>query len=241
MRKFLFITTLLTASAAIFAQEKIAPSSSEKCSWQELFKAPQRSKKGMILPAKWQVEGTKHGVPVTNCSIVQDRESKRSILRLTCNRSTGGIIVELTDKVDLKKTPILRWCWRVKNYPKGADGRFSAKDDQPLAIYLGMDGILSKRSVAYRWEGVTPKGFEGKVDYAGGLVKVHYITMQNQDSPAGKWITETRNVAEDFKRVYGTIPKKFAISIMGNSQYTRSNTVAEVAFVEFIPETKTKK
>jgi hypothetical protein len=59
--------------------------------------------------------------------------------------------------------------------------------------------------------------------------------MQDNKTKAGEWVTETRNVAEDFKRVYGKIPQKFALSVIGNSQYTQSNTVAELDFVEFIP------
>ena len=59
--------------------------------------------------------------------------------------------------------------------------------------------------------------------------------MRDNKSKAGEWITETRNVAEDFKRVYGKIPHKFALSVIGNSQYTKSNTVAELDFIEFIP------
>ena len=46
------------------------------------------------------------------------------------------------------------------------------------------------------------------------------------------------NVAQDFKRIYGRIPKKFALSVIGNSQYTHSNTVAEIDFIEFLPEGK---
>ena len=45
----------------------------------------------------------------------------------------------------------------------------------------------------------------------------------------------SRNVAEDFQRIYGVVPKAFALSIIGNSQYTRSNTIAEVDYIEFVP------
>ena len=110
-----------------------------------------------------------------------------------------------------------------------------ATDDQPVSIYVGTsDGMLKKKSIAYRWENLTPQGFEGKTSYAG-ILTVNYITMRDHRTPNGEWVTEERNVAEDFKRVYGKVPSEFAISIIGNSQYTQSNTVAEVDFIEFLP------
>ena len=201
---------------------------SENRAWSEDFNIAEKDG----LPVNWQEEGSKIGVPETKCKLVKNSDGTTA-LQLKCDKSTGGIII--APKVNLNKTPIMRWRWRILNYPQGADGRDPKKDDQPIGIYLGMDGgFLKKKSLAYRWEDLTPKGFEGTVTYAK-ILTVHYITMQDNRAKAGEWITETRNVAEDFKRVYGKIPKKFAVSVIGNSQYTRSNTVAELDFIEFLP------
>ena len=180
------------------------------------------------MPTGWKTEGAKWGVPKTDCQV------RNSHLIVTCNRSTGGIII--SPKVDLKKTPVMRWRWRVRKYPTNADGRDPKRDDQAIAIYIGMSGgMVSKKSIAYRWETVTPVEFEGSALYGGGIVEVHYMVMRNQDTPAGEWVTESRNIAEDLKRVYGKIPAEFAISVCGNSQYTKSDTIAEIDFIEFIP------
>ena len=201
---------------------------SENRAWSEDFNTAEKDG----LPVNWQEEGSKIGVPETKCQLVKNSDGTTA-LQLKCDKSTGGIII--APKVNLNKTPIMRWRWRILNYPQGADGRDPKKDDQPIGIYLGMDdGFLKKKSLAYRWEDLTPKGFEGTVTYAK-ILTVHYITMQDNRAKAGEWITETRNIAEDFKRVYGKIPKKFAVSVIGNSQYTRSNTVAELDFIEFLP------
>ena len=197
--------------------------------WSEDFSLPEKDG----LPANWQEEGSKIGVPETQCQAVKIKDGT-TVLQVRCNKSTGGVIV--APKVNLNKTPIMRWRWRIVNYPNGADGRNPKKDDQPIGIYLGMeDGLFKKKSLAYRWEDLTPKGFEGTVTYAK-ILTVHYITMQDNKTKAGEWVTETRNVAKDFKRVYGKVPKRFALSVIGNSQYTKSNTVAELDFIEFIPE-----
>ena len=184
------------------------------------------------LPSNWQEEGSKFGVPETKCKVIKNNDGT-TVLQIKCDKSTGGVIV--APKVNLNKTPIMRWRWRLLSYPNGADGRNPKKDDQPVGIYLGMeDGFLKKKSIAYRWEDLTPKGFEGTVTYAR-ILTVHYITMRDNKTKAGEWVTETRNVAEDFKRVYGKVPKKFALSVIGNSQYTKSHTVAELDFIEFLP------
>ena len=197
---------------------------SDNSSWSESFDKAQKSG----LPLNWKTEGRKLGVPDTVCTV------KDGVLQVKCNKSTGGVIVD-TRSVDLKKTPIMRWRWRLLNYPNGADGRDPEKDDQPIAVYLGTNaGFFKKKSIAYRWEDITPQGYEGTVTYAG-VLSVHFITMRNNTTKAGEWITEERNVAEDFKRVYGKVPREFALSVIGNSQYTKSNTVAELDFIEFIP------
>lgn len=193
---------------------------------------------GVVLPRNWRVEGGKIGVPMTVCTVKEDKLLQAPVLVIHAARSTGGIICNPSGKVDLNKTPIMRWRWRVLNLPTGGDGRVEGKDDQPVALYLGTSAWLKKHSIAYRWECETPKGFEGKTSYAGGIVHVHFITLCDKSVPVGEWRTESRNVAEDFRKAYGTVPREFALSVMGNSQYTKSDTKAEIAFIEFLPEAK---
>lgn len=178
-------------------------------------------------PLRWQKEGFKWGVPETDCQIID------GVLRIKCRKSTGGIII--LPRISLAKAPIMRWRWRVFSLPKDGDGRIAKKDDQPIAIYLGTSaGMIKKKAISYRWDNHTPKHFEGKSTYAG-ILAVNYITLRNNKDKLGEWVTEERNVAADFKRLYGKLPKEFAVSIIGNSQYTQSNTVAEIDFIEFLP------
>ena len=188
------------------------------------------------VPQGWKTEGFKWGVPKTVCSIQKDSSDNedKTVLQIKCDKSTGGIIFD-AKAIDLTKTPVMRWRWRVLSYPVNGDGRNPKTDDQPVAVYVGMaDGMVSKKSVAYRWEYLTPKGYEGMTTYAK-ILSVHFITLRDRTTPVGEWVTESRNVAEDFQRIYGVVPKAFALSIIGNSQYTRSNTIAEVDYIEFVP------
>lgn len=232
------LVTLLTVGTLAAAPEP-ADRPAPRSAWCENFTAVQaKDKNGVVLPRNWQIEGGKIGVPMTTCTVTEDKELHAPVLLVHADRSTGGIICNLTGKVDLTKTPIMRWRWRVLNLPSGGDGRVAAKDDQPVALYIGTSGWFKKQSLAYRWENETPKGYEGNTVYGGGIVQVHFITLCDKTAPLGEWRTESRNVAEDFKKAYGSVPREFALSIMGNSQYTKSDTRAEIAFIEFLPAPK---
>src|SRR5438445_604661 len=60
------------------------------------------------------------------------------------------------------------------------------------------------------------------------------VVERSGDADLGKWMTETRNVSEDYKRIYGEEPKEAvgAVSISINSQNTGSR--AESYFGEIL-------
>jgi hypothetical protein len=223
----IFYMLSLTAALSLFGADNagLTPGAA----WTEDFNRPQRSG----IPVNWKEEGTKLGVPATDCTIIKGNPS---VLQIKCDKSTGGVIT--APNIDLRKYPVMRWRWRVLSYPANADGRNPKTDDQPIAVYVGMnDGLIKKKSIAYRWETLTPRGFAGKTSYAGVLT-VNYITMRDHNTKPGEWVIEERNIADDFQRIYGRIPKEFALSVIGNSQYTQSNTIAEIDFIEFLPASK---
>ncbi len=197
-------------------------------------------KKDKKFPTDWVLKGTKWGVPSTNFYIQEDKKLKQNILVVDANKSTSTIIYNLSDKVDLNKTPIMRWSWKVEKFPTKADGRKSKTDDQVLGIYIG-SGSFRQKSVAYRWETETPKNHEGTTSYGGGFVAVKWFAINNKKDKTDTWITVERNVALDYKKAYKFIPKDFAITIAGNSQYTKSHGIGMVAFIEFLEKPTIKK
>ncbi len=199
--------------------------------WREDFSKPQPNVG--LPPVNWKLDGKKFMVPMTSFQIkdAPGQSVSGKVLEVHACRSSGALIT--MPRVDLRRYPILRWRWRVHRLPPGADGR-TAKDDQAVAIYFGSGGILSRKTVAYRWETLTPIGAEGKIVYAGGVVTVHYRCIRNQDSPVNQWLEEERNVAEDFRRVYGYLPEpdQYVVSVAGNSQYTKSDALAQIDYIE---------
>ncbi|MCX7818867.1 MAG: DUF3047 domain-containing protein [Kiritimatiellae bacterium] len=186
------------------------------------------------LPPGAEVRG-RPGTPLARFEIVPltDAAGGRA-LRMTAEGASGALLMPV-DNVSLSRTPILRWRWRVLEWPTDADGRRPDRDDQAVGLYIGAGRGLRRTSLAYRWETATPVGATGAVSYAGGLVRVHWIALRNRESGTG-FVVEERNVADDWRRlVGGEPPERFAISISCNSQYTHSRAVAELDWLEFAP------
>jgi hypothetical protein len=184
------------------------------------------------LPPGWVVEN-KPGTALASFSVRNDPGTGDSFLRMEADKASASVITKL-DGVDIKKTPYLRWRWRVKVLPEGADGRVRSRDDQAIGIYVGSGSTLNNKSVSYRWDTQTPIAAEGNASYGFGVIKVKWHTLRNkEDAAAGEWIEEERNVAEDFKRAWGYYPDDIYLSVSCNSQYTGSQAVADLDWIGF--------
>jgi len=186
-----------------------------------------------VLPAAWQVR-KRPGARAAMFRVEQDPKKGTAWLRMEADNATASLVIRL-NALDLKAAPMLRWRWRVTELPKGGDGRLPTVDDQAIGIYIQSYEFGVRRTIAYRWETETPVGTEGAVSYAGGLARVKWICLRNKDSANGKFLVETRNVAADFQRLFGYIPKRVGVGISCNSQYTGTRAAAQLDWIEFLP------
>ena len=186
------------------------------------------------ISTDWEVRG-KPGVPNATFEVAQPQGCTTSCLVMKADKASASLLMEV-GSVDLRKTPILRWRWRVIEFPKNADGRDPGRDDQAIGIYVNSGSMFNQKSIAYRWETDTPVGATGMVTYAAGMVKVKWFSLRNRNDGDGKtFFIEARNVAEDFKQAFGSLPGKIGIGISCNSQYTASRAQANLDWIELIP------
>ena len=202
----------------------LASSAAASDAWREEFRA---------MPRGWEVR-TVPGTDVTKFRADAEGANGAGVLVMEADDASATLATQLKT-VNLRETPILRWRWRVLDYPRDADGRVAERDDQAIGIYVSAGGILGQRSVAYRWETDTPVGTEGDARYAAGVVKVHWIAIRNQADGTGEWHTDERNIAADFQRAFGYIPTEPIIAVTSNSQYTNSHALAELDWIELNP------
>jgi len=154
------------------------------------------------IPVPWQKQ--RWGSPAYDFTIVED--SGRKVLHLKSASDSSNISKEIKGKVTLKETPILEWSWKVVALPKGADSRKKETDDQAAQIYVTWPRFpeaVRSQIIGYIWDTTAPVGTIVKSQKTG---TVTYVVVRSGSADLGKWITERRNVREDFKQIYGEEP-----------------------------------
>lgn len=207
------------------------------CRWKEDFE-PDGHLNGVTFVDDWNREGGVIFTPKTNFYLRQDKNAgSGSVLVIESKKSSAVFACDLSGKVDLNKTPVLRWRWRVKKLPPFADGRHRKKDDQAVGIYIGTGTAFNQKAISYRWETETPIGHWGKTVYSS-VMNVWFLCQRNKHSGLDVWYEESRNVRQDFLDHYGFVPENFALGICGNSQNSQSDALAEIDYIGFYEEIK---
>ena len=124
---------------------------------------------------------------------------------------------------DLKQTPILEWSWRVVALPTGADSRKKSTDDQAAQLYVTWPRFppaVRSRIIGYIWDTSAPAGSFVQSQKTG---MVTYVVVRTGTAELGKWLTERRNVVEDYVKIYGEQPESpGAVSVAIDSDDTAS-------------------
>jgi hypothetical protein len=180
-------------------------------------------------PDGWKTQNW--GSPKFEFEIVN--ASPNRVLHLVSNGDSSTIIKEV--KVDCKEYPILQWTWKVVELPKGADSRKKATDDQAAQIsvtFPRFPSAVRSRIIDYVWDTTAAAGTIVKSQKTG---LVTYVVMRSGDADLGKWVTESRNVCEDYKKIYGEEPEEKieAVSIGIDSDDTRSRAESFVGEILF--------
>lgn len=171
----------------------------------------------------WELK-TKRGKP--DFSVVE--EQGNYVLRLRSQNSSFRL--EKKIDVDYQKYPIVSWRWKVVKLPNGGDARNKKTDDQAAQIYFSFSnhsGWLRNRfttdCLGYIWENLTPAI---TTQICKTWERVRYFVLRNgkDKKKIGQWVTEKRNIAEDFKKVFckDTPKYQFGIALMIDSDDTRS-------------------
>jgi hypothetical protein len=154
------------------------------------------------IPPGWQKQ--RWGSPNYDFAVVEAEGQK--VLHLKSEGDSSTISKEIKGKVALKDTPVLEWSWKVIALPRGADSRQKETDDQAAQLYVTWPRFpeaVRSRIIGYIWDTTAPAGSTIKSQKTG---TVTYIVLRSGEAELGKWVTERRNVREDFKKAYGEEP-----------------------------------
>jgi hypothetical protein len=167
----------------------------------------------------------------------------------------NGIEADRTVNWDIEKYPILRWRWRPRVFPGGAD-EHKGKEDSALGVYIGFcppeDKTFCERSVKgqlgisdslgmtkmffskgigslkYIWSERLPKGFE--FERSRKTVKV---LESGQPANPNQWMEERVNIAADYRKHFGggKLLNPVGLAILTDADDTQS--VAEGDYADF--------
>jgi len=172
------------------------------------------------IPGGWKEQ--KWGKPAYDLEIVSD--DRQQVLHLRSKGDNSTISRDLKASVDLNQMPILEWRWKVVTLPTGGNACQKSIDDQAAQVYvawLRAPEAVRSRIIGYVWDSTAPAGTICKSEKTS---TVTYVVLRSGSDELGKWITERRNVVEDFRKIYGEAPESpTALSLAIDSDDTRSS------------------
>ncbi len=175
------------------------------------------------LPDGWQLK-VNRGQP--DVSVIDAPQGP--VVHFRSQKSSFGL--ERGVDVDVSQYPYLSWRWKVSQLPRGGDFRHGATDDQAAQVLV----LFSDRRVlSYLWDTSAPKDLIQSTS-ALPLLHIMGIVCRSGAGEANQWVSETRNLAEDFRRAYGRQPGRVkGIRLQINSQHTASFAESEFGEVAF--------
>jgi hypothetical protein len=156
----------------------------------------------------------------------------KGFLRLRSQKASVSVYRNF--KLDLRNFPTLKWRWKVTQLPKNADARIMNRDDQAAGIYVvfpRFPSMINSRFLAYIWETSAP---EGTVMRNRKNPMIHYVVVRSGKGKLNQWITEERNVLDDYRKVFKQEPPMVGgVALLIDTDDTRSQAESFFAQIEF--------
>jgi hypothetical protein len=193
------LAALLCAAAQLAAQTPIVVED-----WREAGTAGP-------IPAGWSFYGREAQLKFRP-SVVVD-EGRRALWLKT---EHGSVRLARKTDVDLSQAPVLSWEWKAITLPKQGDVR-SEIGDQVARIVLMFPPRYRPRMLGYVWDTHAPVGTEAHTKQT--MLDRWLIVVRSGPADVGRWLRETRNVEDDFTRLFGGAPPSpMAVGVESHSE-----------------------
>ncbi len=197
---------------------------------------------GTALPDGWKPLIFKKIEKHTVYTVVKDGDAVA--VKAASEASSSGLTREI--RIDPGEYPIVQWRWKVANVLKRGDVTKKEGDDYPARIYITFEydsskvGFFDKAkyesirlfygqyppigAINYIWESKAPKGTVVPNPFTG---RVKMIVVESGAAGLNQWISEERNVYEDYKKAFGEEPPMISgIAIMTDTDNTGESATA---------------
>ena len=138
--------------------------------------------------------------------------------------SASGLIRKI--RIDPVEYPLVSWRWKVMNVLEKGDVTKKEGDDYAARIYVVFSSLFfwEAKTINYVWANKIPLGEAVTSPYTPNAVM---IAVESGNDKAGRWISEKRNVLEDYRQCFGKEPPKArAIAMMTDTDNTGESTTA---------------
>lgn len=197
---------------------------------------------GEKFPEGWHPLTFKNIESHTRYSLVKDGDTV--VVKAVSEASASGVIRKI--RIDPNKYPIIEWRWKVTNVYKKSDVTKKNGDDYPARIYItfeydpGRIGFFDKvkynlikqfygeyppmGALNYIWVSKAPIGTIAPNPYTE---RNQMIVVESGKKELDTWITEERNILDDFFAAFGETPPMISgIGIMTDSDNTKESATA---------------
>ena len=194
------------------------------------------------LPDGWKPLTFKKIEKQTVYQLVKDGGD--TVVKAVSEASASGLTREI--KINLTEYPIVQWRWKVANVLTKGDVTRREGDDYPARIYITFEydpkkvGFFEKAkyeaakawygqypplgAINYIWESKAPKGTVVSNPY---VERVKMIVVESGTERLNQWVSEERNIYEDYKKAFGEEPPMISgIAIMTDTDNTGESATA---------------
>ena len=204
---------------------------------------------GGPLPAGWKPLTFKKIERYTVYRLIEDEGT--TVVEAVSEEGASGMTREVT--VDLKQHPYLSWRWKVTGVLRNGDVSRKEGDDYPARIYITFEydgsrlSLLDKvkyQAIRLLYGQYPPLGainyIWGSHADVGAMVpnpytdQVMMFVVESGTERAHEWVSESRNVYEDYKQAFNQEPPLVSgVAIMTDTDNTKESAVAYYGDIAF--------
>lgn len=202
------------------------------------------------IPAPWKVEQLNKDIPPTTYRL---REWD-GVAAIEARAEKSMALMARPVDVDLGKTPILCWRWRIDAPLKNADMTIKAGDDYAARVYLSFEvapdtlglgtrmalglarslrgNVVPDAAINYIWDNRHPVGTWQPNAYTD---RARMLVLRTGAAEANRWVTERRDVSADFQKAFGHAPAKLTgLALASDTDNTGESAHAGFADFHFV-------
>lgn len=205
------------------------------------------------LPEVWAPMTFRNIERHTRYTLIRDND--RTVIRAHSQNAASGLIRHL--RVEPAEYPLIRWHWKIERVLEKGDLSAKQGDDYAARIYVAFafdpeaagwwermrhrsaslfaDQEVPGSALNYIWANKAPENTIAPNPYAQEAMM---IVLQSGNAAAGRWMTETRDIAADYRRAFGRPPPAIiGIGLMTDTDNTGEETTAYYGDISFLSAT----